>query len=476
MLENLITMAWVQFYKVDQSVLTTYLEATGNRDSLVEFLKLPGVPYKYIDGMIYFRQKELAALRKKLSRNPLKLARRALPLCIKVADAFVDACKKISSSDYRRKGNAELKELYLDFCRAWKDLLGLATIPLFFEDIIEGMLQSRLKKFAKGKSYEHSIKVLTNLATDTFGIKEKKDMYKIACYIFNKKIRDFEKNREVKEMVRRHLQKWGWIKKHILLGGGMRQSELISRIRHSLEKNPVEELSKINNEKKRFKREYAKIIQKWPSIRALADTAQQIIYVRDYRFAKACQGCYIIKDFLRECASRFSMGYDEFIALTPKEAGKLFEGKRSIKREILRERLKAYALVVEGKKEIIAVKGGFRKIMEEEKKKLANVKDFAGVMFTLDPIRKKYVLVEVAAGLGEKVVSGSVTPSSFMLDKKTLKIVEKNVSYKVSDATIKKIAKIGLQIEKHYKKPQDVEFAVKRGKIFVLQSRAITTL
>ena len=42
--------------------------------------------------------------------------------------------------------------------------------------------------------------------------------------------------------------------------------------------------------------------------------------------------------------------------------------------------------------------------------------------------------------------------------------------------TLKEIAKIGLDIELHYKKPQDIEFAVKDKEIYILQSRAITTL
>jgi len=102
--------------------------------------------------------------------------------------------------------------------------------------------------------------------------------------------------------------------------------------------------------------------------------------------------------------------------------------------------------------------------------------EFAGVMFTVDPVRKKHILVEAATGLGEKVVSGSVTPSSFMLDRGSFSIEEKNVSYDIDEDIVKEIAKIGISIEKHYNRPQDIEFAVKKGEIFVLQSRAITTL
>jgi pyruvate, water dikinase len=102
--------------------------------------------------------------------------------------------------------------------------------------------------------------------------------------------------------------------------------------------------------------------------------------------------------------------------------------------------------------------------------------DFAGVVFTVDPIRKKYILVEAATGLGEKVVSGSITPSSFMLQRKSFEIIEKNINYNIDEEIVKKIGKIGLEIEKHYNKPQDIEFAVKGKEIFILQSRAITTL
>lgn len=102
--------------------------------------------------------------------------------------------------------------------------------------------------------------------------------------------------------------------------------------------------------------------------------------------------------------------------------------------------------------------------------------DFAGVMFTVDPIRKKYILVEAATGLGEKVVSGSVTPSSFMVDRNTKNIVEKHINYQIDEGIVKKLAKIGIEIENHYRKPQDIEFGVFKRHIFILQSRAITTL
>ncbi|MBS3102681.1 hypothetical protein J4458_04525 [Candidatus Woesearchaeota archaeon] len=102
--------------------------------------------------------------------------------------------------------------------------------------------------------------------------------------------------------------------------------------------------------------------------------------------------------------------------------------------------------------------------------------DFAGVMFTVDPIYKKDILVEATLGIGEKLVSGKVTPNSYFIGRKNFEIKNRQVTEDIDEGIIVKIAKIGAKIEKLYKKPQDIEFAVKNKEIFILQSRAITTL
>lgn len=127
----------------------------------------------------------------------------------------------------------------------------------------------------------------------------------------------------------------------------------------------------------------------------------------------------------------------------------------------------------------------------------------SGVMFTIDPLNndKKTIIVEAILGLGELIVQGSVTPDHFALDKETLEIKAKNISYqnvylrkknnknleiklsknngskqKVSDANVKKIAQLGKRLEKHYYFPQDVEWAIVKNKIYIIQTRPITTI
>ncbi|MBS3069192.1 phosphoenolpyruvate synthase [Candidatus Micrarchaeota archaeon] len=127
----------------------------------------------------------------------------------------------------------------------------------------------------------------------------------------------------------------------------------------------------------------------------------------------------------------------------------------------------------------------------------------AGVIFTVEPVTKNrgLVSIEAAYGLGEIVVSGAVTPDAYMVDKKTLQIQNKEIAkqtwmitkvndqnvhanvpeaqqekQKLTDSEIIGLAKIAIDIERHYGKPQDLEYAVAEGKLYIVQSRPITTL
>lgn len=128
----------------------------------------------------------------------------------------------------------------------------------------------------------------------------------------------------------------------------------------------------------------------------------------------------------------------------------------------------------------------------------------AGVMFTVHPSTgEEKILIEGAWGLGEAVVSGTVTPDTCWVDKKTGEILEyqvseKNIMFKkdpeagktvkvpvpddmknkkvLSTYEIAKLVELGKKIQEHYDFPQDTEWAIEGGRIFMLQSRPVTTL
>ncbi len=127
----------------------------------------------------------------------------------------------------------------------------------------------------------------------------------------------------------------------------------------------------------------------------------------------------------------------------------------------------------------------------------------SGVMFTIDPITndKTKVVIEAIYGLGELIVQGAVTPDHYEVTKKDLTITEKSFAYqsrmlkksgtknieiklskntgtkqKITDAQIRELAKLGQKVEKHYYFPQDIEWAIEKNKIYLVQTRPVTTI
>jgi len=125
----------------------------------------------------------------------------------------------------------------------------------------------------------------------------------------------------------------------------------------------------------------------------------------------------------------------------------------------------------------------------------------AGVMFTANPVTndKSEMIIEGAFGLGESVVSGELTPDSYIVNKASLEIKNSNIGTQtwgyfrdkqtghtvkndidgtasvLSDKEVQELAEYGVKLEKHYGKLQDIEWGI-ADKVYILQSRPITTI
>jgi len=101
----------------------------------------------------------------------------------------------------------------------------------------------------------------------------------------------------------------------------------------------------------------------------------------------------------------------------------------------------------------------------------------AGVLFTADPItgRRLRAALDAVRGLGERLVSGAVNPDHYLVDTTTGAVLERRGEI-LDDARLREIAAIGSRIEAHYGKPQDIEWAIDELKLWIVQSRDITTL
>lgn len=103
--------------------------------------------------------------------------------------------------------------------------------------------------------------------------------------------------------------------------------------------------------------------------------------------------------------------------------------------------------------------------------------DKAGVTFSIHPVtrRKDRMLIEAVYGLGEQVVSGEVTPDHFVVDRRgRLKKSDTPHGGVLAEAELAQLASLAVQLEDHYGKPQDIEWAMHGGHIYLLQSRPVT--
>ena len=129
--------------------------------------------------------------------------------------------------------------------------------------------------------------------------------------------------------------------------------------------------------------------------------------------------------------------------------------------------------------------------------------DKSGIAFSIDQVTnyKLKITIEAIFGLGEYVVGGKVTPDHYIVDKSSLVILEKKINYqnlkltklgmsnkevklsktegskeKLTEEEIIKVTMLVKQIEDHYKYPQDIEWAIEKNKVYIVQSRPITTI
>ena len=128
----------------------------------------------------------------------------------------------------------------------------------------------------------------------------------------------------------------------------------------------------------------------------------------------------------------------------------------------------------------------------------------SGIAFSVHPVTedRNQMIIEASWGLGEAIVSGQVTPDSYVVEKEPRNILDVNIAEKskglfrspkggniwkeisektaneqcLSEKEILDLSELILRIEKHYGFPCDIEWAFEKGKFYITQSRPITTL
>src|SRR5712691_1688008 len=129
--------------------------------------------------------------------------------------------------------------------------------------------------------------------------------------------------------------------------------------------------------------------------------------------------------------------------------------------------------------------------------------DAAGILFTVNPVtgEQDEIVINAAWGLGEAVVGGRVNPDTLRVVKATGRIIEIKIGDKavrtalmeqgtgevvvederrqekvLSPEQVAELARFGCEVEAHFGRPQDIEWAIAGEKVFLLQTRPVTAL
>ncbi|HET7769503.1 MAG TPA: phosphoenolpyruvate synthase [Chloroflexota bacterium] len=128
----------------------------------------------------------------------------------------------------------------------------------------------------------------------------------------------------------------------------------------------------------------------------------------------------------------------------------------------------------------------------------------SGVLFTVNPAtgNMSHIVIEAAWGLGELIVQGDVRPDRYVVDKSSMRLLERAVNHKdfalvrtetgatervalddarasqrvLSDQEVRRIAELAVKDEQHYGAPQDAEWAMAGDELYFVQTRPVTSI
>ena len=104
--------------------------------------------------------------------------------------------------------------------------------------------------------------------------------------------------------------------------------------------------------------------------------------------------------------------------------------------------------------------------------------DLSGICFTVNPVtgNDKRMLIEVIEGLGENIVSGKVNPEQYEYDRYEMRGITSHGGGLVNKDLLETMGKVFADIQIYFGYPCDIEFAVEKGELFILQARSITKI
>jgi phosphohistidine swiveling domain-containing protein len=243
-----------------------------------------------------------------------------------------ETSKRIYETELSSKSLEELKELLEQFDEKATGMTPSLYLPFVIEPVTEDLIKEELEKIDKEISDEYFL-VLTAPIKETRTGKAQKEILRLAIELENKKGLFKKDTKDIKyeletfdhdifRKIADYVEKYKWLEIRYGYGEELTVDSVIKRLKNILEKDPKEQLRKIEEHRKEIE-EKTKIIIKelnlGENFQDAVETAKENVYIRTYRLESYSKSCFYTKPLLKEIAKRLKTSYEGLILLTKDE-------------------------------------------------------------------------------------------------------------------------------------------------------------
>ena len=350
---------WYQITKMIIPVFWMDLLMRGARSKIKQVVGMDYLYYKKVRKRSYLCRKHHEKYKNFIIEQKKKDER----FIWKLMDEFYKECqeleetsKRIYDADVKNKSLEELKELLEQFDEKAQCVTPALFIPFVIERVVEDTLKKELERIKDKEKINEYYVTLTAPTKETRLGKAQKEILRLAIELENKKqlfkkdIKDIKNELEtfhydIFKKIQDYVEKYKWSEIRYSYGEELTVETVLQRLKNILEKDPKEQLAKIENHQKLIEEKTKEIIHELnldEDLQDIIEIAKENVFMRTHKLEAYNIGSFCIKPLLKELARRNKTSYEGLLLLTKDE---MFDNVDKYSK--IRERGKEFAIALE---------------------------------------------------------------------------------------------------------------------------------